>query len=214
MVMDNSSWVFRFMRFEIKSMKDILFINLCLLLSLTIEAQVSETSNYPFKKAIFEASVMGNTQDDYEDVPGTGRKYRYYENSIHLGVLTNISKYWFVGVNYNYLWTRYKQQTVDNYFLTGVNIRYDRIVDENIRFYGDVLAEMGNYCSCIKDVRFDNMPYKVENSFYYGIGLGLAAKLNKTIWINVGFNRYKLVNRNYDSYGYAQLILGVQIHAF
>ena len=87
MVMDRLFWVFKFMRFKIISMKNTLLITLCLLLNLNAQSQVSETSNYPFKKAIFEASVMGNPQDDYEDVPGTGRKYRYYENSIHLGVL-------------------------------------------------------------------------------------------------------------------------------
>ena len=195
-------------------MKNLLIISLCLTFSFTIKAQVTDISNYPFRRTIFEVSAIGFPQDAYEDVPGTGRKYNYYENSLHLAILTNVSKYWLVGINYNYLWTRYKKQTLDNYFFAGINGRYERSIDNRIRFYGDILAEMGNYCSCVKDVRFDNMPYKIENSFYYGVGLGVNYRINKSIGLTVGHNRYYLIGKKYDSYGYGQLILGIQIHAF
>ena len=119
-----------------------------------------------------------------------------------------------VGINYNYLWTRYKQQTLDNYFYTGLNIRYDRPIKNHFRLYGELIADISNYCPCFKDVRFDNIPFKIDNTFYYGLGLGVAFKVYKPIWINIAINTYTLATKKYDSYGYVQPIIGLQIHAF
>lgn len=182
-------------------------------ISFVATAQVTGINNSPFRRVIFEASVTGFPLDKYPDIT-TGKNYYFYENSIHLALMTNMTKYLMFGFNYNYLWTKYKQETIDNYFFAGLNIRYDRPIKNRFRLYGDIIADIGNYCNCIKDVRVDNMPFKIDNSFYYGLALGLSIKVYKPIWINLAFNSYVLINKKYDSYGYVQPVLGIQFHAF
>lgn len=174
---------------------------------LPIGAQTLPTK--PFQRAIIEASVTGFPLDDYLD-PATGTVHPYFQNSAHIGVMTNLSPYWAVGLNYSYLWDKFRQQVVGNFFIAGINARYDRTIFDKFNLYADVLLETGNYCPCLKDIRVDDFPYKRDHSWYWGIGIGGSYPIYKSLRVNLSFNRYKLLGAKVYSYDYTQPILGLQ----
>ncbi len=123
------------------------------------KAQLPDLPSKPFRQGTFEVSAMSGVQDQYAD-PTTGVKHNYVETNGHFALLTNLNKYWKVGIQYNYLTTRFNGKTLDNYFIAGLVGRYDRPLAKRFRIYGDITLSKGNYCTCVHDVRVDEMPFK------------------------------------------------------
>jgi hypothetical protein len=188
------------------------FLNLLIgcVITLNIKAQIPDLPSKPFQQGTFEVSAMSGVQDKYPD-PMSGIKYNYVESNLHLAVLTNVSKHWKVGIQYNFLTTRFNGKTLDNYFIAGVLGRYDRLLAKRFRVYGDITLSKGNYCTCVKDVRIDEMPFKKENLTYIGAGLGLGFKVYKPLWINVALYHYAIIDKSIDNYNVAQPTIGLQL---
>jgi hypothetical protein len=192
-------------------MKSLLNLALCCLFALNMKAQAPDLPSKPFRQATFEAAAMSGVQDQYFD-PSTGVKRNYVETNLHFAALTNVSKYWKVGIQYNYLTTRFNGKSVDNYFIAGVLGRYDRPLGKRFRIYGDLTLSKGNYCTCVHDVRIVEMPFKEENLTYVGAGLGLAFKVYKPLWINIALNHHAIMDKTFDNYNVAQPTIGFQLH--
>jgi hypothetical protein len=183
-------------------------ISFCLCLATPAFAQT--LPDKPFKLAIVEMFVTGFSLDNFVD-PLTGTIHPFFENSAHIGIMTNVSRYWRVGLNYNYLWTKFHKQLMGEYFIAGLNARYERPLAERWNIYGDVLLQTGNYCPCLKDVRNpDEFPYKQDKSWYGGFGVGVNYKIRRSLHLNLAVNRYMLLGSKVYSYDYAQPILGLQ----
>ena len=192
-------------------MKSFIYLVICSTFALNATAQVLDLPSRPFRQGTFEISAMSGVQDQYFD-PTTGVKRNYVETNAHLALLTNLNKYWKVGIQYNYLTTRFNGKTLGNYFIAGLVGRYDRPLAKRFRIYGDITLSKGNYCTCVNDVRIDEIPFKKENLTYVGAGLGLALKVYKPLWLNVALYHYRIVNESLDNYNYAQPTIGLQLH--
>jgi hypothetical protein len=107
-------------------MNIIIRISFCWCLTTPVWAQT--LPNKPFQLAIVEMAVTGFPLDDFVD-PLTGTIHPFFENSAHIGIMTNVNRYWRVGLNYNYLWTRFHQQLMGEYFIAGLNARYERTLE-------------------------------------------------------------------------------------
>jgi hypothetical protein len=169
-----------------------------------------DAPNKPFRMATLEASVTGFPLDDFVD-PATGTLHPFFENSVHIGALTNLNQHWRVGLNYNYLWTQFRKQQMGTFFIAGLDVRYERNIFDRFNLYADVLLQTGNFCSCLKDVRNPNeFPYKKDHIWYGGIGFGGTYAIYKSLRINLAFNRYVILGSKVYTYDYTQPILGLQ----
>jgi hypothetical protein len=183
-------------------------ITLAWLVATPVFAQTVSTK--PFRLAIIETFVTGFPLDNYGD-PSTGTAFAFFENAAHIGIMTNLSEHWRAGLNYNYLWTKYNKQLIGTFFIAGLNVRYERSISKKFNMYADVLLQTGNYCPCLKDLSNpDEFPYKQDNRWYSGFGIGMNYKIYKALRINIAVNRYMILGSKVYSYDYAQPFVGLQ----
>jgi hypothetical protein len=167
-----------------------------------------------FSSAILEISGGSAYLDDFIH-PQSGVEYPLFENSVHAALLINLfgSKHFKAGLQFNYLWTRFNHQNLDNYYILGVMARYDYPISGKFRLFGDLGLNTGNYCDCLEDESVETLPFKKDNIYYLGLKGGIAYEVVRPVWIYLGIAAYdELIKEPPFAYGYVQPLVGLQIH--
>jgi hypothetical protein len=165
----------------------------------------------PFKQVTVEAEyfllpdkILDNT---------TGIEEWFFENMLNAGLYTNISKRWQIGLHYSHIWNRFNGKPVGQFFVAGLSGRYNYIINK-IRLYGDVGINSSNYCTCYKDVRFNNeLPFKKDDILYLSLGGGMSFRLYKSLWFKLGmtFNTWLNKDKSLYYYGFNYGNFGLQL---
>jgi hypothetical protein len=114
--------------------------------------KASELHKNPFRQIIFETNFSPVPLDTYFD-PLSRRDKTFWELTLNGGVYTNINKHFLFGFSYSHLWTRFNTQNNKNYFVAGLEGRYNLALTNSINANFSTGYHVGNYCPCLNDVR-------------------------------------------------------------
>lgn len=186
-------------------------ILLFILTSLLYSSNKSNAQSRPFSSLSIESSYSRTPLDDFPD-PLTGELHRYYQSIWYNALFTNLSRRWYMGLQYSALKDSYQRATVERYYLLGLVNRYELpIIPPTLSVQGDLGVHKGNICNCLKDLRQDNWPFKVENSTYLNLGVNFKIQVVRPLHLLLGFNSYFILGTPYDDYAYVQLMTGVHL---
>ena len=165
----------------------------------------------PFTKLSMKAGIGSVPLDEFV-VPGSGDTALFNENSIHASAAVNLGRYIYFGLHYNYVWTRFDRNTVDEHAIYGIFGRFDYPLSKRFHINGDVSVNLGNYCPCNPDVRVDNFPYHKEDLSYLGLHFGGSYKVAEPFWVFISIATYDLlISNELPHYGYFQPLIGVEM---
>ncbi len=179
-----------------QQLKTYAFIFIFLILSDEVFSQkASELPSRPFRQVIFETNFSPLPLDEVFDIT-SGREKTFWELTLNTGVYTNINKHFLFGFNYSQIWTRFNAQNNNTYFMAGVEGRFNQSLTERINVNASLGYHIGNYCSCLNDVRNPNeLPFKRENMRFLSIGVNGNFQLYKALWFRLGLSFYKWLNK-------------------
>ncbi len=199
-----------------KNTKIILILSIVFLINNdSLYAQkAADLPSRPFRQITFESFLTPGPLDDYLD-PQTGMTKTFWEFTFNGSVYTNLNKHFLFGLSYSHLWTRFNQKTLGKFFIAGLMGRYNYALTDKINIYGDVGYHVGNYCSCLNDVRNSTeFPFKREDMRYLSLGLGANIQLYKSLWLKVGGMGFLWLNNadNVYYYGHNLPTIGLQLN--
>ena len=197
-------------------MKTIFWLRLLALIMVVnysrIYGQNSNDSSRVFGHPGLEFSMGSAPLDEFVD-PVSNEDYWFYENSVHGAFLIDITKHINIGLQYNYLWTRFQQETQSEHYIVGILGRYEHLFGKKLRLFGESSFDYGNYCPCIKDEGVDNYPYKKEDITYLGLGIGSSYQVIRSFRIYLSMAYYTLLEKQPPQhFEYFQPLFGIQYY--
>lgn len=176
-------------------------LSLLLIISFYSFVQSQETNYFPEKpfKSLGIESYLSVLPNDYNNMSGISKLH--LEFTYNISLLTNLSSRWQLGLQYNYIWTKYDKVLIDKFYIAGVIGRYNYSLNRKLRFYGETGLNLGNYCFCLHDVRLpDELPFKKEKMIFTNLGLGATLKIYRSLWLKVGGASYIWLNKDKKIY--------------
>lgn len=207
----------------------LLLINICFVIILfgqkpmesiglsTITFVAENLKNNPRnKKANFishfgERFIFGTSYTYIKNTSSFDQLLKYREFTWNIDAAINLNSHWYVGISYKDIRTNgssvfYNRNEKRNYFLVGVFTQYDFLPQKRYRLFAQLSGNYGNYCTC----GFDD-PYKKEDLYYLGFGLGFDYPILDWLSVDVAFNGYSLLEKIENAYTYTQYVIGLNI---
>jgi len=139
----------------------------------------------------------------------------YNENTLNLNVMMSLTKRFSFGVQVKPIFTKQYINGVINksvYNFNGLFAQFDILNKNGFRIYVETSLNLSDYCSC----KFNNPwndPIRKKGLSLWGGGGGLELNLNpkkgKSIYLELAFFNYVILQNIPYKYNYTQYILGL-----
>jgi len=166
----------------------------------------SKKNKYFLNKVEFGTSVTYIWDSPISD------NYFFQELTWNVNGSISISKYMNIGIQSLVIFaTSYIPPDTANYNIVGVFSQFNVLNQKEVRIFGEVSLNKGDYCFCVKGNIYDE-PYRKAGLNYIGYGFGIEMpifKNNKHLIFEAGFHNFLILNRIKYKSNYTQYILGV-----
>ncbi len=157
-----------------------------------------------FTEAPFKSLSVENffsIAPDYLVESSTNKEKLHLQHMYNVGLFTNLSGKWQLGLHYTHVWTRYDHKPVDRFFIAGILGRYNHVLTDKTLFYAETGINLGNYCQCLNNVSVpDELPFKRDNILFNSYHLGILFKVSKNFFLKAGVGTYLWLNKDKTIY--------------
>lgn len=138
--------------------------------------------------------------------------YLLFEHTLNVNLVYSLSKRWRVGYQHLFIWETGREISTGYYNIGGVLGQYSFYRNDRYNIYAETSLNRGNFCTCESSSQFITVPYKRNDLYYLGLGIGFDYRLNKDFSAEFGFYNYNIFNDIPMKYNHTQYIIGLVYH--
>ncbi len=161
------------------------------------------------QKRYFAQNLIVGTSFTYIwDYSNFDRSVRYYDLTYHINTAVRLSKRLYWGFDGLFIRAGGTVVPYENYKMLGSVFQYDVLGNgEGGRWLIEVGYFRGDYCTCNKGN--PEWPFRRAGINYLDVGFGGEIRLIKDLFLDIGFNRYYLLDKIPEKYSWTQYVLGL-----
>ncbi len=177
---------------------------LFLIIQTVILSTQAQHGQYFAKNAILGSSLTWK----WTDTSDPAVFYRFNEYTWNVNIAVSLNKKMYLGLQLLNIYTKGSNQSLEKYKIYGVFAQYNLLRRTDHRFIVETSFNRGDFCTCGE---FE--PYRKNNLFYWGIGMGydlpIIKKILPGLYIDLSFINYFLLSQVESKYNYTQYVLGL-----
>ena len=165
-------------------------------------------NNIKAQKYFADYMIIGNslTYIRHKKIDSNQNKFIDDEYTWNTNIGIRITKRLVVGLQVLNIYSSQIPLPKKHYVVYGLFSQFNFLKSKEKRLFAEISFNRGNYCTC-----GNNIPYKMDNLYYLGLGVGYDYQIKKipNLYLDFSIVFHNILNNMKRKYGYNIYIIGL-----